>query len=135
MKFPIYLHETESGGFSGFAPDIEGVFFAGEDIDDAVADAYTAIDAHLEYQAEKGKALPEALNVKAYLKDEECQGGFWAFVEIDLSKYDGKAVKLNITLPQNLLTRIDHYVQVNKQYVSRSGFIAELARRELQKTA
>ncbi|QZN95439.1 type II toxin-antitoxin system HicB family antitoxin [Symbiopectobacterium purcellii] len=135
MKFPIYLHQADSGSFSGFAPDIQGVFFAGADIDGAIADAYAAIDAHLEFQAEKGRALPQAQNVKAHLNDEDCQGGFWAFVEIDLSRYDGKAVKLNITLPQNLLSRIDQYVAVNKDYGSRSGFIADLARRELQKTA
>ncbi|EMA4402894.1 type II toxin-antitoxin system HicB family antitoxin, partial [Escherichia coli] len=56
-------------------------------------------------------------------------------VDIDLSKYDGKAVKLNITLPQNLLTKIDSYVESHKEYGSRSGFIAELARREILKSA
>ncbi|PLY35370.1 hypothetical protein F164LOC_20755 [Pectobacterium carotovorum] len=131
MKFPIYLHETQSGGFSGFVPDIDGVIFAGEDIDNAITDAYAAIDLHLEYQAEKGKKLPVAQDVKVHLTDGDCQGGYWAFVDIDLSKYDGKTVKLNITLPQNLLARIDHHVELNKG--SRSGFIAELARRELQK--
>ncbi|MDU2938446.1 MAG: type II toxin-antitoxin system HicB family antitoxin [Enterobacteriaceae bacterium] len=68
-------------------------------------------------------------------KAEDCQGGIWAYVDIDMSKYDGKAVKLNITLPQNLLFKIDAYVGLNSEYGSRSGFFAELARRELQKRA
>jgi len=135
MKFPIYLHKAESGSFSGFVPDIVGCYFAGESIDDAIADAYSAIDAHLEYQAEKGQTLPEAKKIGAHIDDKDCQGGYWAFVEIDLSKYDGKAIKLNITLPQNLLMKIDSYVEMHQQFASRSGFIAELARRELQKTA
>jgi len=135
MKFPIYLHRTESGGFSGFVPDIKGCYFAGDNIDETIADAFSAIDAHLEFQAEKGENLPIALPVETHFDDESCQGGYWAFVDIDLSKYDGKAVKLNITLPQNLLNRIDSYVGLHKDFGSRSGFIAELARRELQKTA
>lgn len=135
MKFPIYLHRAESGSFSGFFPDIAGCYFAGNSIDDAIADAYNALDAHLEYQAEKGNALPEAQEIAAHFENESCAGGYWAFVDVDLTKYDGRAVKLNITLPQNLLCRIDSYVEFNNEFSSRSGFIAELARRELQKVA
>lgn len=135
MKFPIYLHKAEGGSFSGFVPDIKGCYFAGDNIDDTIADAFCAIDAHLEFQAEKGKTLPEAMPVEVHFNNESCQGGYWAFVDIDLSKYDGKAVKLNITLPQNLLNKIDSYVELHKNFGSRSGFIAEMARRELQRTA
>ena len=135
MKFPVYLHRAESGSFSGFVPDIEGCFFAGDNIDDAIADAFYAIDAHLEFQAEKGKTLPVAMPVEAHFDNVNCQGGYWAFVEIDLSKYDGRAVKLNITLPQNLLNKIDSYVELHRHFGSRSGFIAEIARRELKKNA
>ncbi|WLS79113.1 type II toxin-antitoxin system HicB family antitoxin [Erwinia pyri] len=135
MKFPIYLHRAEGGSFSGFVPDIKGCYFAGDTIDDAIADAFNAIDAHLEFQAEKGKDLHEAQDISAHLQNSSCEGGYWAYVEVDLLKYEGKAVKLNITLPQNLLYRIDSYVELNKEYGSRSGFIAALARRELVKSA
>ena len=53
MKFPIYLHQADSGSFSGFVPDITGCYFAGETIDAAIADAWNAIDAHLDYVTEK----------------------------------------------------------------------------------
>lgn len=135
MKFPIYLHKTESGSFSGFVPDIEGCFFAGDNIDTTIDDAYEAIDTHLEFMAEEGDPLPEAKDISAHFDDEDCQGGVWAYADIDLSKYDGKAVKLNITLPQNLLNRIDTFVEVHNEYKSRSGFLAEIARRELSKIA
>ncbi len=135
MKFPIYLHQADSGSFSGFVPDITGCYFAGETIDNAIADAYGAIDAHLDYVTEKGHPVPEAQDISTHMGDEDCQGGIWAYVDIDLSKYDGRAVKLNITLPQNLLAKIDAYVELHKEYSSRSGFLADLARRELQKSA
>jgi predicted RNase H-like HicB family nuclease len=133
MKYPVYLHQTESGTFSGFVPDLAGCYFAGDTIDDAIADAHAAIDAYLEYRSEKGKDVLVAGTMNDHKDDEDCQGGMWGIVDIDTSKYDGKAVKLNITLPQNLLRRIDAYVVSNKDYTSRSGFIAELARRELSK--
>jgi len=131
MKFPIYLHQAERGSFSGFIPGIEGCYFAGDTIDDAIADANSAIDAHLSFQSEKGRPLPVARPIAEHASDEDCQGGIWAYTDVDLSRYDGKAVKLNITLPQNLLKTIDSYVELNREYGSRSGFFAELARREI----
>lgn len=131
MRFPVYLHKTENGNWSGFVPDVQGCFFAGNTVDEALSDAFGAIDAHVESLADAGKAIPKAASVETHINDEECQGGYWAFVEIDLSRYEGKAVKLNITLPQNLLTKIDSHVEAHREYGSRSGFLAALARREL----
>jgi Uncharacterized conserved protein len=135
MKFPIYLHQAESGSFSGFVPDIVGCFFAGDTIDEAIADARSAIDAHLEFTTENGDAVPQARDIAAHLQDEDCQGGIWAYADVDLSRFEGKAVKLNITLPQNLLRQIDLWVERHQEYTSRSGFLADLARREIQKRA
>ncbi|MCW2476458.1 type II toxin-antitoxin system HicB family antitoxin [Candidatus Symbiopectobacterium sp. NZEC151] len=133
MKYPVYLHQADSGTYSGFVPDVVGCYFAGDTIDEAIAEAHVAIDAYLEYQSEKGREVPSAKNINDYKDDEDCQGGIWGFVDIDTTKYEGKAIKLNITLPQNLLKRIDDYVSSNGEFSSRSGFIAELARRELLK--
>jgi len=131
MKYPVYLHQAESGTYSGFVPDIEGCYFAGDTIDDAIADAYAAIDMYLEYQSEKGLDVPIAKTINDHKDDEDCRDGLWGFVDVDISRFEGKAVKLNITLPQNLLSKIDSYVMRNSEYSSRSGFLAELARREL----
>lgn len=133
MRFPVYLHKTEKGTWSGFVPAVQGCFFAGDTIDEALSDAFCAIDTHVESLADAGKALPQTAGIEAYIDDAECQGGCWAFIEIDLSRYEGKAVKLNITLPQHLLVKIDSYVESHREYGSRSGFIAALARKELAK--
>ncbi|MBY4953239.1 MULTISPECIES: type II toxin-antitoxin system HicB family antitoxin [Pantoea] len=131
MRFPVYLHKTESNTYSGFVPDVVGCFFAGETVDDALTDASAAIDSHVESSTDAGYEVPVATNIETHIEDENCQGGYWAFVDIDLSRYEGKAVKLNITLPQNLLTKIDSYVDHHREYGSRSGFLAALARKEL----
>lgn len=131
MRFPVYLHKTESNTYSGFVPDVVGCFFAGETVDDALTDASAAIDSHVESSTDAGYDVPVATNIETHIEDENCQGGYWAFVDIDLSRYEGKAVKLNITLPQNLLTKIDSYVDHHREYGSRSGFLAALARKEL----
>lgn len=83
--------------------------------------------------SEKGNTPDQAKTIADHLSNEDCTCGSWAYVDIDLTKYDGKATKLNITMPQFLLARIDDYVNSHREYHSRSGFLAELARRELAK--
>lgn len=133
MRYPIYLHQADDGSFSGFVPDVIGCYLAGDTIDDAIVDAANALDTYFEYMSEKGQTPAEAKTVADHLNDEDCNGGIWAYVDIDLTKYEGRTTKLNITLPQFLLARIDDYVNSHREYHSRSGFFAELARRELTK--
>ncbi|MDC9581916.1 type II toxin-antitoxin system HicB family antitoxin [Xenorhabdus sp. PR6a] len=135
MRYPIYLHQADDGSFSGFVPDVIGCYFAGDTIDDAISDATNALDTYFEYMSENGHTPVEAKTVADHLNDEDCNGGIWAYVDIDLTKYEGRTTKLNITLPQFLLVRIDDYVNSHREYHSRSGFFAELARRELAKHA
>jgi hypothetical protein len=59
-------------------------------------------------------------------------GCTWALVDIDVTKYLGKAQKLNITLPGYLLNRIDEYVLHHPEEKSRSGFLASAALKVLQ---
>jgi hypothetical protein len=56
----------------------------------------------------------------------------WGVVDIDVTKYLGKAQKLNITLPGYLLNRIDEYVLHHPEEKSRSGFLASAALKVLQ---
>lgn len=73
MRFPVYLHKTENGSWSGFVPDVQGCFFAGNTVDEALSDAFGAIDAHVESLADAGKAIPKAASVETHINDEECQ--------------------------------------------------------------
>lgn len=131
MRYPVYLHETESKTYSGFAPDVKGCIFAGNTVDEALADAVEAIDLHIESLYDHGKNIPEAKTINAHKDNDSCKDGIWAFVDVDITKYEGKAIRLNISLPQNLVSRIDTYVDAHKEIESRSSFIADIARRVL----
>lgn len=75
MKYPIYLHRTETDTWSGFAPDLPGCYFAGDTPADAVADARSAIATYCEYLREKGRDIPDATTINDHKDDEMCQGG------------------------------------------------------------
>jgi hypothetical protein len=49
----------------------------------------------------------------------------WALVEVDVSKLSGKAKRVNITLPERLLTQIDSFASKNGE--TRSGLLAHAA--------
>jgi metal-responsive CopG/Arc/MetJ family transcriptional regulator len=50
----------------------------------------------------------------------------WLLVDIDESRIDTAPKRVNISLPQRLLTEIDAYAQAHS--ATRSGFLAEAAR-------
>ncbi|HCL5074815.1 TPA: type II toxin-antitoxin system HicB family antitoxin [Salmonella enterica] len=56
----------------------------------------------------------------------------WVMIEVDLSEFEGKPQRINISLPDTLIKRIDNAVKAGSSYRDRSHFIAEAARRELK---
>lgn len=56
----------------------------------------------------------------------------WFTIEVDLSEFEGKPQRINISLPDTLIQRIDNAVKGNSSYRDRSHFLAEAARHELK---
>lgn len=111
MLYPIAISTGDQDHAWGVeVPDIPGCFSAGDDLDDAMAMAREAIEGHFEILAEDGAPIPSAQKVTVHAANPQYAGCTWAVVDIDVTKYLGKAQKLNITLPGYLLNRIDEYV-------------------------
>lgn len=56
----------------------------------------------------------------------------WVIIDVDLSSFVGKQKRINITLPDILINRIDNVVKSpNSFYRDRSNFLAEAAINEL----
>lgn len=133
MNYPVYIHQDDDGTASGFFPGVSGCYFAGDSFEEALADASSALDAHFELMAEGGADIPRPTAIADHKHDEECTDGVWALVDLDTSKYEGKSQKINITLPEILIAKIDSYVKTHSgEYGSRSGFLAIAARHEMK---
>jgi predicted RNase H-like HicB family nuclease len=136
MWYPIAIEVgNEDTAYGVVVPDIPGCFSAGDTFDEAVANAREAIEGHLESLAEHGESIPEASEVASHLKDPEFAGWVWAVVEVDVTPYLGKSHKINVTLPEMLIKRIDTVVSRQSTYKSRSGFLAQAALHELNRDA
>lgn len=125
MLYPIAVEkgsDTEAYGVT--VPDIKGCFSAGDTFEEALNNVKAAIAEHLEILAEDGADIPLASEASKYIDSDEFQGYIWAVVDIDVSRYLGKAEKVNVTLPSRLIRLIDDQVGKDKQYKSRSAFLA-----------
>ncbi|AYN29991.1 HicB family protein [Buttiauxella sp. 3AFRM03] len=133
MIYPLFIFKTESGEYDGYFPDVEGCFFAGDTLEAAIRDAESAFSQHMEVLTEQGEHVPAPKEPGIYVGDERLtqDGGFMALLDIDPGKYETKAVKFNLTMPGNLITAIDRYIEKNGRYKNRSSFLAELARKEI----
>lgn len=128
MLYPIAIEPgDESRAFGVVVPDIPGCFSAGDTLDEAIANAREAIDFHLDGLAEDNAEIPVASSFAKHQANPEYAGWIWAVVEVDVTRYLGKAEKINITLPASLIRRIDEFVSRHPEYRSRSGFLAQSA--------
>ncbi|MGL4766555.1 MAG: type II toxin-antitoxin system HicB family antitoxin [Formosimonas sp.] len=131
MKFPIAIEPaTENTAYGVVIPDLAGCFSAGDTIEEAFNNAIEAIHAHCEFLAEDGQDIPTPAPLDQHFNNPEYVGWTWGMVEVDTSRYEGKSEKINITLPRNLLAKIDNYAQAH--HLTRSAFLAEAARHEMR---
>lgn len=131
MKYPIALEPgTDATAWGVVVPDLPGCFSAGDTAEDAFPNAIEAVQAWCEAQVEEGQDIPLPQPLDVHQANPEFAGWVWALVNVDLTCFEGKAGKINITVPRRLLTRIDKYTKAH--HVTRSGFLADAARRAMQ---
>lgn len=123
MRYPVVIHKDCDSDYGVTVPDLPGCFSAGETMDDALAQAVEAIECHLEGLLLDNEPLPTPQTIGIHQQSPDYQDGVWALVTVDLSKISGKARRVNITLPERLLTIMDQYAVQRGE--TRSGLIAE----------
>lgn len=126
MRFPVVLHTDDGVRFGVTVPDLPGCFSAGDSLDAALDSVREAIDLHLEGLTEDGGDVPAPKSIAEHQANPDFANGVWAAVDVDVSRFDGRAEKINITLPARLLAQIDRYAKAHG--ASRSGFLADAAR-------
>lgn len=126
MRYPIAIEPgTDGSAYGVIVPDLPGCFSAGNTLDEAVANAEEAILLFLEDAIEEGTMPPAASTLEALRSQADFSGWTWALANVDLAKLSTKAVRVNITVPDRLLTAIDSYAERHGE--TRSGFLTRAA--------
>jgi len=125
MRYPVVIHKDPESDYGVTVPDLAGCFSAGETLDEALLEVVEAIECHLEGLLLDGESIPTPQSVEHHQSNPDYAGGVWAVVSIDLAKLSGKTKRVNVTLPERVLTLMDKYASENGE--SRSGLITQAA--------
>ncbi len=121
------IHKDHGSDFGISFPDLPGCVTAGAALDEARVMAAEALALHLEGLAADGEAAPEPSSLEAIMAIHENRDG--VAILVDPPRAASKSVRLNITLADDLVERIDRHAEAHG--LTRSGFLARAARKEL----
>jgi predicted RNase H-like HicB family nuclease len=122
------IHKDPASDYGVSFPDLPGCISAGATLDEAHAMAAEALAFHLEGLAADGEAIPEPSSLEAVMSDAANRDGVAILVEAPKAN-PAKSIRVNITLPEDVLEEIDRHAEA--QGLSRSGFLARAAKQAL----
>jgi predicted RNase H-like HicB family nuclease len=130
MIYPAYIHKDKGSAYGATLPDFPGCFAAADALQDLPRMIQEAVEVHFEGEdmdVPAPSAIEEVAHAAAYTN------GYWLLVDIDVARVNPRAMRLNVSLPESLVRRIDDYAKAHG--ATRSGFLAEAARRVMHAKA
>ena len=122
------VHKERGSEYSISFPDFPGCVTAGKTIDEAKDMAQEALSFHIDGMLEDGATLPEPSLLEEVAARRDCAGGV-AFLVVSIPEQQTQAVRVNITVPETVLRKID--AAARKRGMSRSAFLVQAARKIL----
>ena len=122
------IHKDAGSDYGVSFPDFPGVVTAGRSLDEARAMAEEALAFHIEGLIEDGEPVPKPSSLEKVMGDPESHTG--VAILIGVKPVAPRAVRVNITLPEDVLAAIDGYAE--RHGLTRSGFLAKAAKRAIE---
>jgi predicted RNase H-like HicB family nuclease len=122
------IHKDLDSDYGVSFPDFPGLATAGRTLDEAREMAEEALAFHVEGMIEDGEALPEASTLDAVMGNPADHDGVVTL--ISLKPAAKRAVRVNVTLPEDVLAEIDRYAE--NRGLTRSGFLTHAAKRAME---
>lgn len=123
MRYSVVIHKDVDTDYGVTVPDLSGCFSAGDTVDNALIETIEAIECHIEGLLLDGEPIPAPKSIEFHRNNPDYADGIWAFVSVDLSKLSGKSKRVNITVPERLLSIMDQYALQHGE--TRSGLITQ----------
>ncbi len=125
MKYPIVIHKDSDSSYGVAVPDLPGCFSGGETLDEVMSAACEAIECHVEGILMDGGPIPERKPMEAHVANPDFAGGIWAVISVDISKLCGKLIRIEVEMPNGVISAIDEAAACKHE--SRSGFLTRAA--------
>jgi predicted RNase H-like HicB family nuclease len=121
------IHKDADSDYGVSFPDLPGVITAGSTLDEARSMAAEALALHLQGLAEDGEATHEPSSLEEIMSDPENRDSVAVLIPAPTEQV--KSVRVNITLPADVLSEID--ARAEQEGFTRSGFLAHAAKKLL----
>lgn len=125
MKYPVYIEKDKDSDYGITVPDLPGCFSAGSTIEEALENAEEAILTHVEGMLIDNEVIPPPSRIDILKKGLDASKLTWGMVSVDMGKLSKEVKRINITIPEHILSRIDSFAE--REGESRSGFLASAA--------
>src|SRR3984957_10625147 len=123
QQYIALIHKDAGSDYGVSFPDLPGCVAAGVDLDDARAMAEEALALHLGGMAADEEPIPEPSSLEAVMADRENRDAVAILVKAP--PVPAKAVRVNMTIPEDELERIDKFAA--EEGYPRSGFLVHAA--------
>jgi predicted RNase H-like HicB family nuclease len=122
------IHKEAESDYGVSFPDLPGVISAGATLDEARQMGAEALALHLGGLAEDGEAVPGPSSLETIMAEAQNRDAVAALIPV--AEGAPRAVRVNITLPEDALREIDAYAE--RHGFTRSGFLVTAARRAME---
>jgi predicted RNase H-like HicB family nuclease len=125
MKYPVYIEKDKTSDYGVTVPDLPGCFSAGSTIEEALDNAEEAILTHIEGLLLDDEPVPGPSEIGSLKRKHKKADYIWGLVNVDTGDLSREVLRINISLPKSILTKID--ALASKEGESRSGFLTSAA--------
>ena len=125
MRYPVFIEKDSSSDYGITVPDLPGCFSAGSTIDEAVNNAEEAILTHIEGLLMDDEVVPAPSKIEELKASHGNPDYIWMLCEIDMDKLSENIKRINITIPEKVLSKIDNYANLERE--TRSAFLTHAA--------
>jgi predicted RNase H-like HicB family nuclease len=129
QHYVALIHKDADSDYGVSFPDFPGAITAGRTLDEARAMAEEALSFHIQGMVEDGEPVPEPSSLEAIMTDPEYRDGVAILVSVAAQTI--KAVRINITVQEDVLREIDAYAEAHG--LTRSGFLASAAKTAIER--
>jgi predicted RNase H-like HicB family nuclease len=122
------IHKQENSDYGVSFPDFPGCITAGSTLEEVKDMASEALEFHIQGMLEDGDIIPEPSVLDNIVNAPEYSDAL-TFVVVPVKEFKSRSVRINITVQEDILHRIDAFAK--SCGMSRSAFLAFAAQREL----
>lgn len=123
------VHKEPNSDFGVSFPDFPGCITAGSTIDEVKDMAHDALTLHIKGMLEDGEKISDPSKLEDIMADPEYSDAV-AILVVTVSDAKPRSVRVNITVPKDMLHQIDAIAK--KRGMSRSSFLVHAAQNAIK---